>query len=314
MIDWKPSADVIVLQRRAQMLATVRAFFSARNVMEVDVPVMARATVTDPNIESFVVTSAANASEIFYLMTSPEFYMKRLLAAGYGSIYYLGKAFRAEEAGSRHSPEFTMLEWYRPAWSLSQLMAEVLGLVSEFFGGDVRHTTYKQAFMDACDIDPHRASLAELKTLSHKKLSPAFDTDDRGVWLDLLFSHLVEPTLQGLVFVEQFPAMQAALAETFVDGDGNQVASRFELYINGIEIANGYQEELDADILAARFAENIEVRKSREQTLPPVDQKFLTAMTAGMPVCAGVALGLDRLLMTVIGEKKIASVMPFTDF
>jgi len=294
------------------LLASVRAFFAARDVMEVDVPVLARATVTDPNIESFAVIFPADVPKKYYLMTSPEFYMKRLLVAGCDSIYYLGKAFRAEENSSRHSAEFTMLEWYRPYWALAQLMDEVSALVAEYISGEIRKTTYRQVFLDCLGVDPHIASVAELKTLAHEKLSPAFDSDDKSIWLDLLFSHIVEPQLQGLVFVEQFPAAQAALAQIFVDAYGNQVAARFELYINGVEIANGYQEELNADVLRARFLANNEMRKSRGQTLPPVDEKFLAAMSAGMPPCAGVALGFDRLLMAIYGEKNIAAVVPFS--
>lgn len=313
MTDWKPSADLAMLQKRAALLASVRNFFSARDVMEVDVPVLACATVTDPNIESFSVNAPVVASSKYYLMTSPEFYMKRLLAAGCSAIYYLGKAFRAEENSSRHAAEFTMLEWYRPHWAAQQLMDEVSALVAGFIPGEVRRTTYRQVFLDYLVIDPHAASVTELKILAHEKLSPAFDSDDKNVWLDLLFSHLVEPQLQGKVFVEQFPAAQAALAQIFIDAYGNPVAARFELYIDGVEIANGYQEELDADVLNARFLANLEIRASRRQALPAVDTKFLAAMAAGMPPCAGVALGFDRLLMVASGSKNITTVLPFAD-
>jgi lysyl-tRNA synthetase class 2 len=311
MMDWRPSADFDTLKKRAQLLADVRAFFAARAVMEVDVPVLARATVTDVHIESFVVTDPARTAEQYYLMTSPEFYMKRLLAAGCGPIYYLGSAFRAEQTGSCHQPEFTMLEWYRPQWTIQQLMQEVSDLVSGFVAGDIRYTTYRQAFLDYVGIDPYSTSLVELKMLAREKLSPSFDDDDRNIWLDLLFSHLVEPQLSGLVFVEQFPAEQAALAQTFIDEFGNDVAARFELYIGGMEVANGYQEELDPEVLAARFADNLAVRKMRGQVLPAVDAQFLAAMRAGMPVCAGVALGFDRLLMAKCSRKQIATVVPF---
>ena len=313
MTDWKPSADIAMLQKRAALLASVRVFFAERDVMEVDVPVLSFAAVTDPNIDSFIVSSPVSSSVQYYLMTSPEFYMKRLLAAGCESIYYLGKAFRAEESSSRHSAEFTMLEWYRPHWSLQQLKNEVSALVAQYISGKVRNTTYRKTFLDYIGVDPHIASVTELKKIAHEKLSPAFDSDDKSIWLDLLFSHLVEPQLQGLVFMEEFPAAQAALAQTFVDKYGNPVAARFELYINGVEIANGYQEELDANVLAARFLNNIELRKSHGKILPPIDEKFLAAMSAGMPSCAGVALGFDRLLMAMLSEKNIAAVVPFSN-
>jgi lysyl-tRNA synthetase class 2 len=319
VIDWKPSADNAMLQKRAALLASVRAFFAARDVMEVDVPVLARAAVTDPNIESFAAVQCfpvhvpAAAVSDYYLMTSPEFYMKRLLAAGCGSIYYLGKAFRAEENSARHAAEFTMLEWYRPRWTTVQLMHEVATLVAQCMPGDVCTTTYRQVFLDHLGVDPHKTSVAGLKALAHENLSPAFDSDDRNVWLDLLFSHLVEPLLRGKVFVEQFPASQAALAQTFTDDHGNAVAARFELYINGVEIANGYQEECDAGVLKERFLANAALRQSRGQVVPSIDERFLAAMVAGMPQCAGVALGVDRLLMVASGEKDIATVMPFRD-
>jgi lysyl-tRNA synthetase class 2 len=311
MSHWQPSAEIEILQKRAQLFSEVRAFFAAKGVLEVDVPVLAHAAVTDPNIESFIVTSSLKPIANYYLMTSPEFYMKRLLAAGCGAIYYLGHAFRDEQTGSRHQIEFAMLEWYRPHWTMEQLMQEVAALVDNFLPGDVQRITYRQAFMDYVGVDPHCADLVALKQLAHKKLSPAFDSEDRTIWLDLLFSHLVEPQLSGKVFLEQFPAAQAALAQTHTDAYGNQVASRFELYIDGVEIANGYQEELDAGVLAQRFSSDQALRRCREQYVPSADDKFLTAMQAGIPPCAGVALGVDRLLMAMTDQKKIAAVLPF---
>lgn len=311
MSHWQPTAEIGILQKRAQLFSDVRAFFAAEGVLEVDVPVLAHAAVTDPNIESFTVTSSLKPTANYYLMTSPEFYMKRLLAAGCGAIYYLGHAFRDEQTGSRHQIEFTMLEWYRPHWNMEQLMQEVAALVDNFLPGDVKRITYRQAFMDCVGVDPHRADLTALKELAHKKLSPAFDSEDRAIWLDLLFSHLVEPQLSGKVFLEQFPAAQAALAQTYTDSYGNQVASRFELYIDGVEISNGYQEELDAGVLTQRFSNDQALRRSRGQYVPAVDSNFLAAMQAGIPPCAGVALGVDRLLMAMTDQKKIAAVLPF---
>lgn len=311
MTEWRPTANHTMLQERARLLGDIRAFFAARDVLEVDVPVLSRATVTDPHIESLVVSSPLDARDSFYLMTSPEFYMKRLLAAGSGPVYYLGPAFRAGDYGSRHQPEFTILEWYRPGWTISQLMDEVAALVNDRVAGDVRETTYRQSFLDYAGLDPHRAGLMELRALAHSRLSPAFDSDDRYTWLDLLFSHLVEPQLSGKVLVTEFPAAQAALAQTAVDAEGNAVALRFELYIDGIEIANGYQEELDASVLAARFADNLGQRAVHCQAMPPIDEQFLAAMQAGLPACAGVALGVDRLLMVETGSRSIRDVVPF---
>lgn len=311
MADWQPTASLAMLQERARLLAAIRAFMSDRAVMEVDVPVLSTATVTDPHLESFVVTSPQAASGNYYLMTSPEFYLKRVLAAGSGPIYSLGPAFRAGDCGARHQPEFTMLEWYRPEWTIAQLMDEVAELVHGAIAGPVAQKTYRQAFLDHAGIDPHRADLAQLRALAQSRLSPAFDSDDRYTWLDLLFSHLVEPQLAGKVFVTEFPATQAALAQTASDTHGNAIAMRFELYINGIEIANGYQEEREPTVLVKRFAENLALRAANRQSQPPVDELFLAAMRAGMPACAGVALGVDRLLMVATGAPSIAAVVPF---
>ncbi len=310
MTHWKPSATWEVLQRRACLLSELRAFFAASDVMEVDVPVLAIGAGSDPNIESFTVSSSLG-KENYFLMTSPEFYMKRLLAAGSGAVYYLGHAFRAGDSSSRHQPEFTMLEWYRPHWTLQQLMHEVGELVSLFVAGEPRFCTYRELFLQHLALDPHLASIEALKARARDKLSPAFDTDERAVWLDLLFSHLIEPQLHGLVFVSEFPAAQAALAQTCTDAYGNAVAARFELYINGLEIANAYQEELSASILTERFQQNLALRASRGQVLPPADERFLAAMHAGLPACAGVALGVDRLLMVMTGSTNIEDVLPF---
>ena len=311
MSNWLPTASLTMLQQRADMLFAVRTFFHERTILEVDVPVLARAAVTDPNVDSFEVNAPTHPRTTFFLMTSPEFYLKRLVAAGSGPVYSLGHAFRAEHSGSRHQPEFTLLEWYRPGWTLSVLMDEVALLVQLFKRFPVRNTTYRQLFIDAFSIDPHTVSLETVKITAHEQLSPAFDSDDVSVWLDLLFSHIIEPTLEGMVFVEQFPAAQAALAKTTEDAWGNAVAVRFELYINGIEIANAYQEETSAAVLEKRFAENLRIRESRNQHLPPVDTVFLAAMSEGFPECAGVALGFDRLMMVVLNQCSINDVIPF---
>jgi lysyl-tRNA synthetase class 2 len=305
-----------MLQKRAALFAHIRHFFSARKVLEVDVPAITAQAVTDPHIDSLCVSFSGRADFAGHLITSPELYMKRLLAAGSGDIYSLSHVFRVDESGSRHHREFTMLEWYRIGWNLDALMQEVRDLVCGLIGRTekmVRYTTYRQAFLDHAGVDPFRATLTELKQCAQEKLSPAFDTDERAIWLDLLFSHLVEPQLQGLVFVMEFPVAQAALAQTKTDECGNAVAARFELYIDGVEIANGYQEELCAEVLRQRFQQDQAVRAQREQIVPEMDECFLAAMAAGLPACAGVALGVDRLLMVASGEKTIRAVVPFME-
>ena len=314
MPDWKPSASLDMLQKRAALLAAIRAFFAEKKVLEVDVPAITATAVTDINIDSLQVGFAGRAGFDGCLITSPEFYMKRLLAAGSGDIYYLGHVFRVDESATRHHREFTMLEWYRIGWNLDALMQEVRDLACGAIGRTektVRYTTYRQAFLEHAGVDPFCASVAELKQCAQEKLSPAFDSDERAIWLDLLFSHLVEPQLQGLVFVTEFPSAQAALAQTKTDEYGNTVAARFELYIDGVEIANGYQEELNADVLRQRFQQDQAVRAQHEQIVPEMDERFLAAMAAGLPACAGVALGVDRLLMVTSSEKTIRAVMPF---
>lgn len=311
MTDWRPTATLDVLKQRAALLASLRAFFSERQVLEVDVPVLAPATVTDPNIESFTVIFSGAPRERHYLMPSPEFYMKRLLVSGCGSVYSLGHAFRADDKGACHQPEFMMLEWYRDGWTLSQLAEEVKTLVTQLVDLPVRSTSYRDVFLRYLGLDPHSASLDSLKKLSIERCSPAFVSDDKSVWLDLLFSHIIEPELTGIVFLHEFPAEQAALAKIAKDAYGNAVAERFEVYINGIEIANAYQEEGDATVLEQRFLDNQTLRVTRGQSVPELDQAFLDAMRDGLPQCSGVALGVDRLLMVLLGERSIRDVMPF---
>lgn len=313
MIDWQPTASMSMLQQRAQLLAAVRAFFAARQVLEVDVPMLSSATVTEPGVDSLCVNFSGHLARTGYLITSPEFSMKRLLAAGSGAIYYLGHVFRADESGSRHHAEFTMLEWYRPGWTAVTLMQEVRDLVTGFVTKPVSYLSYRQAFLNGTGLDPFLASTEALAQLAHAHCAPAFVTEERDIWLDLLFSHLVEPQLQGLVFVSEFPASQASLAQTTIDTYGNAVAARFELYIDGVEIANGYQEEQDAAALRQRFIANQQLREKRGQSVPAIDEKFMAAMTAGLPACAGVALGFDRLLMAIAGERQIRAVLPFME-
>ena len=308
---WKPSSTLETLKKRADLLTYIRAFFAARQIMEVDVPALTRNAVTDPNIDSLHVHFAGRSVFDACLITSPEFYMKRLLAAGSGDIYSLGHAFRVDETSFRHHCEFTLLEWYRTGWSVDVLAQEVYELVKCLVDATPHFITYRQAFLDHTTLDPFRATVNELKHCAREKLSPAFDVDERDVWLDLLFSHLVEPALSGMVFVTQFPASQAALAQTTTDEYGNAVAARFELYIDGMEIANGYQEEQSAEVLRLRFQQDQTIRAQRGQVVPNIDEFFMAAMSAGLPACAGVALGVDRLLMATRGEKNISAVMPF---
>ena len=245
--------------------------------------------------------------------------MKRLLAAGSGSIYCLGKAFRAGENGQRHHPEFTLLEWYRLDWDEHQLMDEVFALVlalGAVGGGAERYVyTYKQLFETCTGLEPHCGDISALRDLAGETANRDFSGEDRSTCLDLIFSLLIEPELPaGIVFVHDYPACQAALAATTRDGDGVIVARRFEGFCDGIELLNGYYELNDADELRKRFSEDNAQRRLLGKAEVAADEHLLAALDADFPPCAGVALGVDRLLMNLLGARDINEVLPFADF
>lgn len=238
--------------------------------------------------------------------------MKRLLAAGSGSIYQITKAFRGGEAGRRHRPEFTMLEWYRPELSYDQLMDEVADLVALMLGhAEVEKTSYRDLFLHHLGIDPHSVQLSELLALARTHADYRGAGDDRDALLDLLISHVIEPELgrNGPTFVYDYPASQCALAKVTVDRHGNKVAQRFELYLKGIELANGYQELTDWREQERRFVADNEKRKRAGLPVLPMDEQLVAALRHGMPECSGVALGVDRLLMLMLGTDDIKDVI-----
>lgn len=307
--DWQPTTDRQMLQARAELLAAIRRFFSARGILEVDTPILSFGTGTDPALDP--VRALLFNGEAF-LQTSPEFAMKRLLAAGSGPIYQLAKAVRNGETGSRHNPEFTMLEWYRPGISLDELMDEVESLVAALLGpGRFRRVTYSTLFEHHLGIDPFDCTPEDLKSLARTHIDTSLDSENPDHWLDLLFSHCIEPDLQDPVFIMDYPASQAALAKVETDAQGRTVARRFELVIGGMEIANGYQELTDADEQRQRF--DRDNARRRQEGLPelPVDERLLAALTHGLPECAGVAVGVDRLLMLKTGREDIGLVISF---
>ena len=316
MSDWRPGATRAALVARARLLARIRQFFAERDVLEVDTPLVARFGVTDPAIEPLRVSGVCAGPASLFLQTSPEFAMKRLLAAGSGAIYQLGKAFRDGESGARHNPEFTMLEWYRPSVTLEALMDEVAALVVACLGDGaapaVRRATHAELFEAAVGIDPHRADEATLAHAARRHVDTGDLALDRDGWLDLLMSHVVEPTLagEGLVFIHDYPASQAALA-TCVERGGVVVAERFELYLGGVELANGYRELRDPAELCRRADRDNARRSAAGQEPRHLDPRLLAAMEAGLPECSGVALGVDRLLMQVLGASRVAEVLPF---
>ena len=315
---FKPTCSIAALQARATLYQKIRQFFAERQVMEVETPTLSQAGATDVHLASIPVQRHIHGKlSTQYLQTSPEFPMKRLLASGSGAIYQICKVFRDDEHGRKHNSEFTMLEWYRPKLDLKGLMHETAELLEVCLAhrlGEVRPyiLSYKHAFQDRLDINPLQASLKQLKDTAHR-LGLNLDLgDDRLAYMDLLFSHFVEPSLgfDAPVFLTDFPPEMASLAKVKTDDDGEQVAARFEIYIEGLELANAYDELLDAEVLAARFeADNLERTK---QGLPviPTDQYLLSALPH-MPECSGIALGLDRLLMVAMNQVKIDQVIAF---
>lgn len=296
------------LRRRADTYREIRSFFHERSVLEVETPLLSSATASDPHLRSLATVDSR------YLQTSPEFAMKRLLAANSGSIYQICKAFREGEAGVRHNPEFTMLEWYRVGFDLSNLMDEVADLVRQLTGRtQVEIFTYAELFEQYLGINPHLASLQELAEIAAQRIDFSFSDEDTDTLLDLLLSHLIEPQLgrAGMTFVCEYPASQCALARLKTGKNSVVVADRFELYLEGMELANGYHELADPKEQQQRFFGDAEMRK--KLNLPRVRQSELLigALQSGLPDCSGVALGLDRLLMVMLGEERIESTLSF---
>ncbi len=312
-MTWRPSADLGQLRARAALLARIRQFFAERHVLEVETPLLAGSGVTDPAIEPLVVERGASLAAPRYLQTSPEYAMKRLLARDGEPIFQLARAFRDGEAGARHNPEFTLLEWYRPGFDHHRLMAEVAELVRHCLGERALHKrSYRSLFGELLALDPFTASAAELAAAAHRHIDTGTLAGDRDLWLDLLMSHLIEPQLAalGMVLVYDYPASQAALSRV-VEVDGFRVGQRFELYVDGLELANGYFELGDAGEQRLRFeADNA---RRREHGLPerPLDEHLLAALAHGLPDCSGVALGVDRLLMLATGVSDIRRVLAF---
>ncbi len=308
---WEPTASWAHLHRRAHLLADVRAFFAGRGVLEVETPLLAAAPASDPHLDAF---SVPGPDGTLYLQTSPEYAMKRLLAAGSGPIYQLCKAFRRGERGRRHNPEFSMLEWYRPGFDLGALIDETLDVVTLALGERPRRLcSYREIFQEALGVDPLRADVNQLRTLARSRVDIAAQSDDPDFWLQLLQAECVEPGLgRGeLTVVTDFPASQAALARVVADAGGNAVARRFEVFVEGMELANGYEELSDPDEQAQRFARDLAQRGQAGREQPPLDERLLAALRHGLPDCAGVALGFDRLLMLACGAVRIEDVLAF---
>ncbi len=309
-----PSAKTSSLKSRAILLQQLRRFFDERGFFEVETPLLSRDTVVDRHLHPIQINrqqitgQRADAQAVVFLQTSPEFAMKRMLAAGADSIYQICKAFRAGETGSQHNPEFTMLEWYRVGDDMQQGMLLLESLIQSIL--DTKPATrisYRTAFVEATGLDPFTASIDQLASLSGTKADP-----DRDEHLNVILSRHVEPRLgvEAPEVLYHFPASQAALAKTKFEGDV-EVAERFEIYYRGVELANGYHELLDADELIARNEKTNQQRKTDGQPMLPSDSRLLDAMHIGLPACTGVALGVDRLLMLALQEDRIDAVIAF---
>jgi lysyl-tRNA synthetase class 2 len=318
MSDWQPTASFEAMRLRAALYARIRTFFAERDVLEVETPVLSRAGNTEPNIASFSLEFSGRtdgAPRTRWLRTSPEFALKRLLAAGIGDCYELGRVFRDGEAGGRHNPEFTMLEWYRIGWDHQRLIGESADVVNAALALVGRQATlqriaFRDLYWQRLGIDPLTADSAILHAaLGDVEIDPeGLGRDD---WLDLLMTHKLQPVFDRdrLMAVYDYPASQCALAR--IRAGDVPVAERFELYLGPLELANGYHELGDADEQRMRFERDLSVRGQRGVAAPPVDEHLLSALRAGLPDCAGVALGVDRLLMAMAGSDGIAATLAF---
>ncbi|UCC13692.1 MAG: EF-P lysine aminoacylase GenX [Gammaproteobacteria bacterium] len=312
---WRPSASVELIRLRSAVLGRLRAWFGDRGILEVDTPVLSRAGASDPHLENI---SAELGGRAYFLHTSPESAMKRLLAGGSGDIFQVCHVFRAGEQGRKHNPEFTMLEWYRLGQRLEDMMADVESLTSDLCSiskplPSFRKTSYRDLMRGITGVDPFTAAVPELINAldSHGVVSPTGHPPERDELLDLLLATVVEPALdpEQPVFVYHFPASQAALARV-LPGDP-PLAERFELFFGGMEIANGFYELTDADEQGRRFDHELKRRAADNRHVPPRDDALLAALRAGLPDCSGVALGLDRLLMYLAGINDIRDVLTF---
>ena len=316
--DWRPSATIASMRLRARLNTLIREFFAMRDVLEVETPILSAAGNTTPNIDSFSAhfsghVDAGNSQR--WLRTSPEHALKRLLAAGVGDCYELGRVFRNGEAGGRHNPEFTMLEWYRVGWDHLRLIDETAELVRAALAlagrdASLEIVTYRELYRRELGVDPLLDDVDVLRNaLGDVQIDPqGLERDD---WLDLLMTHRLQPAFASdrMIAVHDWPASQAALAR--IRDDDPPVAERFELYLGPVELANGYHELLDADEQRTRFDGDIATRVRRGQSLLAIDTRFIAALRHGMPACAGVALGVDRLLMTLLDSPRIADVLAY---
>lgn len=315
-MTWKPTASIDTLKKRAEILRKIRQFFESRNVLEVETPLMSYTTVTDAYLHSFKAISQDGLAKL-YLQTSPEYAMKRLLAASSGPIFQIGKAFRDDESGSYHHREFTLLEWYQPNKTYHALIDEVIELLQEILHVlPAKKMTYREAFLTYAQVDPFLTPIHQLqKTLRVSQPDPisGIDYNDRDILQQLIMTEQVEPQLNSEhpVVIYDYPATQAALARIREEKEGYKVAERFEVYVQGLELANGFNELTDEKEQRLRFENDLKKRKAKGLPSMPIDEKLLAALEHGMPACSGVALGIDRFIMLATHSKHIQEVISF---
>ena len=313
--QWQPSASIKNLLTRAKLIEEIRRFFTDRGLLEVETPVLSEFGVTDVHLATFsteFISPFGEQSKTLWLSTSPEYHMKRLLAVGSGPIFQIGKVFRNEEAGNRHNPEFTMLEWYRPHFDMYRLINEVDDLLQQILEcPPAESMSYQFAFQQYVGLDPLSADLSELVEKAKKYQLMGAENESRDTLLQFLFSAVVEPQIgqEAPVVVYHFPASQAALAQ--ISSEDLRVAERFEFYYKGLELANGFHELSDAREQLRRFQQDNLQREKMGLPVRAIDTRLLSALQAGIPNCSGVALGVDRLLMIAMGAEHIKEVISF---
>ncbi|MGL1958600.1 MAG: elongation factor P--(R)-beta-lysine ligase [Colwellia sp.] len=320
-MSWQPTLTWQNAQKRAQILQQIRQFFAGRNVVEVETPALSLGTVTDAHLEAlscrynFLSDSSVDHSIDLYLQTSPEFHMKRLLASGYGSIFQIAKAFRHEEAGRYHNPEFTLLEWYRLGFDHFELMKEVAELLKTILVcNEPTQITYQQLFIAQIGLDPLAASREQLLAIiiEKNKMSDWLAAEPNiDILLQFIFSEIIEINI-GIVapcFVYNFPSSQASLAK--ICPEDTRVAQRFECYFKGVELVNGFNELTDVEKQYKRFQEDNKKRASLGLKNKAIDNNFISALSWGLPPCSGVALGVDRLIMLALDVEQLEQVITF---
>jgi len=309
--DWRPGASRHAVEARARLLAAIRAFMAERGILEVETPILSQAGNSDPNIRSIATDDARRR----YLRTSPEYAMKRLLAAGHRHIYELGRVFRAGEQGQYHNPEFTLLEWYRVGLPYLDLAEEVVQLIRLCGAGvyddwELQWVTYRDLFRQSIGLDPAHCTETDLSNCALERGIRSGPLDQLQ-WLDLLFAEVVQPALPGecLTVVYDFLPEQAALSR--IRSGSDPAAERFEVFLGQMELANGYQELTDAEEQLHRFERENRLRDIRGEETAPVDNRLIDALRQGLPECSGVAMGVDRLLMSILKLERLEAVLAF---